>query len=133
MKKLVLIALIIASLGFATVWGETIASAKHAPIGYVITTTTGATLSIPNDPANRYYIELQQWVAGGGVIAEADTPPAATVKAEMRERMFVLHGKILALEREKTKVAGNQTRVNLIQAKINSIDADIDAMRESAY
>ena len=40
--------------------------------GYEITLKDGTKLSVPLDEDNRHYQEIQQWVADGNTIEEAD-------------------------------------------------------------
>jgi len=40
--------------------------------GYEITTPEGTKISVPLDENNRHYQEIQEWVADGNTIEEAD-------------------------------------------------------------
>jgi hypothetical protein len=65
--------------------------------GVIIRTEDGA--SIPPDPANRDYVEYQQWVEGGGVpdpYVEPEVPePEPSVEQEV---MFDHENRLRALE-----------------------------------
>ena len=37
---------------------------------YMIVVNDGVTMSVPLDPANRHYQDIQKWVADGNTIAE---------------------------------------------------------------
>jgi hypothetical protein len=39
---------------------------------YILTLTNGEVWDVPHDPDNRHYQEIQEWVAKGNTIAEAD-------------------------------------------------------------
>ena len=40
--------------------------------GSIYATINGTEMSVPLDPANRHYIAIQEWVAEGNTIADAD-------------------------------------------------------------
>jgi len=39
---------------------------------YILTLTDGAVCDVPHEPANRHYQAIQEWVAEGNTIEEAD-------------------------------------------------------------
>ena len=55
-----------------------VTSAKHMPdfmgqpTNTVVATIDGEMMSVPIDPANRHYAAIQEWVADGNTIQEAD-------------------------------------------------------------
>jgi hypothetical protein len=55
-----------------------VTSAKHMPdfmgqpTNTVVATIDGEMMSVPIDPANRHYAAIQEWVADGNTIEEAD-------------------------------------------------------------
>ena len=55
--------------------------------GYIATTTRGEELHVPNDPANRHYQQVQDWIALGNTPDPADPPlgPDKTAPLTSRE------------------------------------------------
>lgn len=133
MTTLLLALIVCITPAFAQV---TIQSAQYSSAStqaVVVTYSGGDVLSVPVDSGNRHYVKLQEWVALGNTIATAPTEAPATVKEKVRMRMENLHLRIIALERERGKVTGQTAKVNLINAKILSIDEEIDSLRPLAY
>lgn len=44
--------------------------------GYLVTTEDGRFFTVPNEPLNRHYQAVQDWIAAGNTPLPADPPPA---------------------------------------------------------
>lgn len=54
--------------------------------GFIVTLDDGKRLSVPNDPANRHYQTVQEWIALGNTPDPADPPPPLPSNEEIYDQ-----------------------------------------------
>ncbi len=70
--------------------------------GYVVTLMDGTVLHVPNDPANRHFQEVQDWIALGNTPDPADPPPGvdkiSPLTSREIEEMLVAKGVVTSAD-----------------------------------
>ena len=84
---------------------------------YTVTLTDGTVLSVPNDPANRHYQEVQDWIALGNTPDPADPPPPPPTNDEIYDQVIqnqkVLKAYVLAVNDGSIVPGSNMTNAAL--------------------
>ena len=74
--------------------------------GYLVHLGGGGALSVPNDPENRHYRAVQEWIAAGNAPDVADPEPVAEADAtEVRLRALEAKVGVTAANRDAARIA----------------------------